>query len=118
MQTKIPVTSQRLDELEAVFAKIGQPDYRARQLTQWLYQKRLKSFPEMTDLPAALRQQLADTFAFGELRPVRVLGSRDTTRKFLFQLADGSLVESVLIPASPLSTAKNRIAGRSVFPRR
>jgi 23S rRNA (adenine2503-C2)-methyltransferase len=70
-------------------------------LTQWLYQKRLKSFPEMTDLPAALRQQLADTFAFGELRPVRVLGSRDTTRKFLFQLADGSLVESVLIPASP-----------------
>jgi 23S rRNA (adenine2503-C2)-methyltransferase len=55
----------------------------------------------MTDLPQPLRQQLAETFEFRQLETVRVLGSRDTTRKFLFRLHDGNLIESVLIPASP-----------------
>jgi 23S rRNA (adenine2503-C2)-methyltransferase len=55
----------------------------------------------MTDLPHALRAQLAKLFTFDRLEIVRVLGSRDTTRKFLFRLADGNLIESVLIPASP-----------------
>jgi 23S rRNA (adenine2503-C2)-methyltransferase len=52
-------------------------------------------------LPQALRDRLAGEFAFGNLETVRVLGSKDTTRKFLFRLGDGNLIESVLIPASP-----------------
>jgi 23S rRNA (adenine2503-C2)-methyltransferase len=48
-----------------------------------------------------LRAALAKQFTFSKIDIVRVLGSRDTTRKFLFRLADGSLIESVLIPASP-----------------
>jgi 23S rRNA (adenine2503-C2)-methyltransferase len=99
--TKTPIKSLRLDELEEKFAAMSQPAYRARQVTRWLYEKRAKSFAEMSDMPAALRQQLADEFAFDELKPVRQLGSRDTTRKFLFELHDGSFIESVLIPASP-----------------
>src|SRR4051812_1108958 len=55
----------------------------------------------MTDLPAAIRARLADQFDFTRPEVVRVLGSKDTTRKFLFRLRDGSLIESVLIPASP-----------------
>src|SRR5438876_7982134 len=55
----------------------------------------------MTDIPQQLRTRLAKHFAFDRLEVVRVLGSRDTTRKFLFRLADGDLIESVLIPASP-----------------
>jgi 23S rRNA (adenine2503-C2)-methyltransferase len=55
----------------------------------------------MTDLPQALRQQLATEFTLGSLETVRVLGSKDTTQKFLFRLIDGNLIESVLIPASP-----------------
>src|SRR5213595_2859761 len=54
----------------------------------------------MTDLPRELRRRLARLFAFDRLEPVRALGSRDSTRKFLFRLADGNLIESVLIPAS------------------
>ena len=95
------IKSQRLDELEATFSTLGQPAYRAKQVLQWLYHKRVKSFEQMTDLPAALRAQLAETFAFDDLAPVRKLGSNDTTQKFLFQLGDGNLIESVLIPASP-----------------
>ena len=67
----------------------------------WLYKKRAGGFEEMSDLPLALRTQLAENFPIGKLDVVRVLGSRDTTRKFLFRLDDGNLIESVLIPASP-----------------
>ena len=55
----------------------------------------------MSDLPAALRSQLTESFTFVRPEIVRVLGSKDTTRKFLFRLADCNLIESVLIPASP-----------------
>ena len=67
----------------------------------WLYKKRAGAFEEMSDLPQALRAQLAENFPIGRLDVVRVLGSNDTTRKFLFRLGDGNLIESVLIPASP-----------------
>jgi 23S rRNA (adenine2503-C2)-methyltransferase len=70
-------------------------------MADWLYEKRVHSFDEMSDLPKALRNGLATEFAFDNLETVRVLGSNDTTRKFLFRLSDGNLIESVLIPASP-----------------
>ena len=101
MQKKTPIKSLKLDELEARLRELGQPAYRGKQVMQWLYQKRAKSFAEMTDLPAALREKLVEEFAFDDLDPVRKLGSEDTTRKYLFKLSDGSLIESVLIPASP-----------------
>ncbi len=101
MSKKTPIRSLKLDEIEAKLSELGHRPYRAKQVVQWLYQKRAKSFAEMTDLPAALRDQLEEEFAFDALNPVRKLGSGDTTRKFLFQLSDGSLIESVLIPASP-----------------
>src|SRR5438132_4860941 len=54
----------------------------------------------MTDLPQSLRERVAEKFSFSKIDVVRVLGSRDTTRKFLFRLSDANLIESVLIPAS------------------
>src|SRR5947208_7951932 len=94
---KDDVKSVPLDELRG----IAQPPYRADQIADWLYQKRVTSFAEMTNLPQALRTKLADNLCFGKIEIIRVLGSRDTTRKFLFRLSDNSLIESVLIPASP-----------------
>src|SRR5437867_11701819 len=67
----------------------------------WLYKKRAGAFEQMTDLPQSLRARLVERFSIGKIDIVRVLGSRDTTRKFLFRLSDGNLIESVLIPASP-----------------
>ncbi len=104
MQTtpaRFPIHSLNLEELSARLQALGQPGYRAKQVMQWIYGKRVKSFAEMSDLPEALRAQLTEQFAFDDLEPVRVLGSADTTRKYLFRLADQSLIESVLIPASP-----------------
>jgi 23S rRNA (adenine2503-C2)-methyltransferase len=94
---KTDVKSLHLDDLQP----IAQPSYRARQITDWLYKKRVNSFAEMTDLPQVLRAKLADDFSFDKIDVVRVLGSTDTTQKFLFRLSDENLIESVLIPASP-----------------
>ncbi len=98
---RLPIQSLCLEEIEARLTLIGQPKYRAGQVVRWLYEKRAKSFDAMSDLPAALRRQLEEAFAFDALEPVRVLGSEDSTRKYLFRLGDGALIESVLIPASP-----------------
>jgi 23S rRNA (adenine2503-C2)-methyltransferase len=98
---KVEVRSLLLNELQEELQKLGEPSYRAGQIADWLYQKRVKSFDEMTDLSRDLRAQLANQFAFSKMDIVRVLGSHDTTRKFLYRLSDGNLIESVLIPASP-----------------
>jgi len=76
----------------------GQPSYRAAQVWQWLYQKRAVSFDEMSNLSAALRRQLAADFSISRPGIARQSESRDGTVKFLFELADGETIESVLIP--------------------
>ena len=76
----------------------GQPSYRAAQVRQWLYQKRAVSFDEMSNLSGVLRRQLAADFSISRPRIARQSESRDGTVKFLFELADGETIESVLIP--------------------
>ena len=99
--TRIDIKSLHLDELQEKLRDLGEPAYRAAQITDWLYQKRINAFDKMSDLPQSLREQLAREFSFDKIDIVRVLGSKDTTQKFLFRLSDGNLIESVLIPASP-----------------
>ncbi len=98
---KIDIKSLRLEELQAKLGELGEPEYRATQITDWLHKKRVTSFADMTDLPQSLRAELARQFSFDKIGIVRVLGSKDSTQKFLFRLPDGNLIESVLIPASP-----------------
>lgn len=89
-----------LDDWIAWAEANGQTKFRAKQIVQWLYEKRVKSWEEMTNLSQALRDQLAQTFSINRLPVVRLTGSKDTTRKFLFRLHDGRLVETVKIPAN------------------
>src|SRR3984893_15935592 len=98
---KPSIQSLLLEEIAADLATRNERPYRAKQIVDWIYQKRVTSFDAMSDLPQELRKRFAEAFDFGQLETVRVLGSEDTTRKFLFRLADGNLIESVLIPASP-----------------
>ena len=79
----------------------GQPAFRADQILDWVWKKRVGSIEEMTNLPAALRARLAADFRLSALEHTHTQGSADTTRKFLFRLHDGRYVESVLIPANP-----------------
>jgi len=88
-------------ELEDELEKLGEPRYRAKQLFSWVYERRVGDFAAMSNLPAALRGKFADSFQLRPLDKVQETGSKDTTRKFLFRLRDGQLIETVLIPASP-----------------
>lgn len=95
------IRNESRDSLLARFKEWGEPAYRVDQLLQWLWPRRVASWDEMSNLPKALRARLAEAFSLGSLQLARLQGSRDSTRKFLWRLHDGSLVESVLIPANP-----------------
>src|SRR5438309_5334815 len=98
---KPSIKSLLLDELIEELWQLNEPPYRANQIATWIYRKRVRSFDSMSDLPRPLRQKLKTKFAYTDLEVVRILGGKDATRKFLFRLSDGNLIESVLIPASP-----------------
>jgi 23S rRNA (adenine2503-C2)-methyltransferase len=98
---EIDLKSLKFEELQESLLAMGQRSFRARQITDWLYKRRVTLIEQMTDLPRELREKLARDFSFYQCEALRVLGSRDTTQKFLFRLNDGNLVETVLIPASP-----------------
>src|SRR5437773_2324988 len=100
-RVKPSLTGIILEELADFLEKRGAPSYRAKQITDWIYKKRVASFDAMTDLPNELRAELAAESDTPNTEVVRVLGSKDTTQKFLFRLRDQNLIESVLIPASP-----------------
>lgn len=77
------------------------PAYRRRQIAEWIFDKRVTSFEQMSNLPAALRAELTERYDLAPLTLTRCQGSADTTRKYLWALRAGDFVESVLIPANP-----------------
>ena len=84
-------------ELEAALADLGQPRYRAGQFFSWL-QKGVTSFDEMTNLPASLRQTLAEKgYLANAAVEARFVSQIDGTVKYLFRLNDGNLIEGVLM---------------------
>ncbi|MBW1730817.1 MAG: 23S rRNA (adenine(2503)-C(2))-methyltransferase RlmN [Deltaproteobacteria bacterium] len=87
-----------LAETEAWAQSQGLPAYRGRQIRRWIFTKGAHSFEQMTDLPKTLRQTLAKSVTLNHLETVDILKSRDGTKKFIFRLHDGLLIESVLIP--------------------
>jgi 23S rRNA (adenine2503-C2)-methyltransferase len=86
------------DGLAALVSDLGQPRYRVGQLIAWLYDRLAESFDEMTDLPAAMREELSARWSIGLPEAIEVQRSSDGTRKYLWRLADGATVESVGIP--------------------
>ena len=95
------IKSLTREEMEAQFTAWNQPAYRVAQLLDWLYARRVTDWDAMSNLPKALRETLRQNFTLQTLKLVRKQGADDTTQKFLWQLADGALIESVLIPANP-----------------
>jgi 23S rRNA (adenine2503-C2)-methyltransferase len=102
--TKADLKNFDLEELENFIAGQGKERYRARQIFKWLYQKGAASFDEMSNLSKDFRRELAETASISQLVPEVVEVSRDGTRKYLFRLADGNTIESVLIPEEDRST--------------
>jgi 23S rRNA (adenine2503-C2)-methyltransferase len=85
-------------ELAALLDELGEPRYRARQVTHWLYGRAVSSFDEMTDVPATLRAALAERFALPTAEVAERQVSTDGTRKYLVRLGDSTTVEVVGLP--------------------
>ena len=77
-----------LKQLEEVLGEMGQKPYRAKQLYTWLYRKRVQSFDEMTDLPAALIAQLKEKYVIMPVKLIEKQVARDLTAKYMFELED------------------------------
>ncbi|GBC96063.1 putative dual-specificity RNA methyltransferase RlmN [bacterium HR16] len=86
------------EEILQVVRTLGQPDYRAQQIAEWVYRKGARLYDEMTNLPLSLRQALPELLPLRRLEVVRAQRSVDGTVKYLFALADGERVEAVFLP--------------------
>ncbi len=91
------ITGLTPEQLENLVKSTGEPGYRARQLNKWIYRGLAFSYEEMSDLPAAFRQKLAETTRLHSLRPVHETTGRDGTTKILFSLNDGLTIEAALM---------------------
>lgn len=87
-----------LEELQNLVKELGQLAFRAKQLNEWIHEKNACSFDEMTNLPVAMREKLSERFSFNV--PVELVKqvSKDGSRKYLLQFADGVSVETVGMP--------------------
>ncbi|MBM6830153.1 23S rRNA (adenine(2503)-C(2))-methyltransferase RlmN [Anaerotignum lactatifermentans] len=95
---KQDIKSMTLGELQALMAQMGEAKFRAKQIFGWLHEKQVSSFSEMTNLSQALRTKLeAETKIGGVTMVERLLSREDGTRKYLFALENGSVIESVLM---------------------
>ena len=90
--------SMTLEELTAEVTAAGEKAFRAKQLYQWMHEKLAADFDEMTNLPKSFREKLAADYIWTSLETVDVrISGVDGTRKYLFCLEDGNVIESVLM---------------------
>jgi 23S rRNA (adenine2503-C2)-methyltransferase len=94
-----PLTGETLDSLTDKLRARGEPAFRAKQILEWLYKKRVRSWDDMTNLSKPLRTWLAETFDLLPAQLVLNKQSEDVTDKLLLELRDGSLIETVIIRA-------------------
>ena len=93
-----------LGELKAVATEIGLPAFAAKQIMQWLYNKRVRSIDEMTNLSLKSRAILAEHYTIGCVPPSDEQKSIDGTAKYLFPTENGQQVECVFIPDGERAT--------------
>jgi len=85
-------------ELKEAALKVGLPAFAGKQIAGWLYDKKVRSIDEMTNISKAGRERLKEEYDFGVIHPSACQESVDGTRKYLFPLGGGDAVEAVMIP--------------------
>ena len=91
------IKDYNLEELKKEFMAIGEKPYRAEQVFKWLYQEKVKSFDEMTNLSLDLREKLKQNYTICNFEIIKKQESKDGTKKYLFDLLDGNAIETVLM---------------------
>ncbi len=86
-----------LEDLKQELILIGEKGFRAEQIFKWLYQEKVKSFDEMTNLSLELREKLKNNYTICNYNILKKLESSDGTKKYLFDILDGNIIESVFM---------------------
>jgi 23S rRNA (adenine2503-C2)-methyltransferase len=102
---KKDIRKATIAEIQHFFESIGEKSFRAKQVTEWIWEKSATTFDEMTNLPLKTRQLLAENYIFNPIQVHKLQKSNDGTIKTAFRLFDDNLIESVLIPADNRMTA-------------
>lgn len=97
-ENRQPLIGMTLPDLEGVCRRGGMPRFVARQLAQWLYDKRVTSFAEMANISKKNQQWLDEHYTVGRTAPASAVKSADGTVKYLFRVGAGRNIESVYIP--------------------
>ena len=105
MKKKIDIRQLSLEQLTDEIVKLGEKPYRAKQVHQWLWKKRVIDFDQMTNLSKSFRKLIENNFIINALVLSEAQISSDKTIKNAFLLADKSVVEGVLIPTKKRMTA-------------
>ena len=103
-QEKKALLGLSLDELKTVVKSLGMPQFTAKQIAGWLYQRHVDSIDEMTNISKVNRERLAEQYVVGAMPPIDCQRSKDGTVKYLFPVADGKFVETVYIPEHDRAT--------------
>lgn len=101
---KQPLLGLTLPELQAVVKRLGMPGFAAKQIASWLYDKKVTSIDEMTNLSLKHRECLKESYEVGALPPIEAMRSTDGTVKYLYQAGEGHFVEAVFIPDEERAT--------------
>ena len=104
MVIKQALIGKTLQELQEIARALDMPKFTGRQIAEWIYQKRVKSIAEMTNLSLLNREKLAERYEVGVSEPIEIKRSQDGTVKYLFPTADGKFVETVYIPDGERAT--------------
>lgn len=93
---KMEIKSFTLAQLREEMGRLGEKPFRAAQLYEWMHGKLARGYEEMSNIPAAMKVKCGESYSYTALKTVQVQESAvDGTKKFLFALSDGNLVESV-----------------------
>ena len=91
------IKDYNLDALKNELAELGEKPYRAEQIFKWLYQDKVKSFDDMTNLSLDLREKLKENYTICNFNILKKQESKDGTKKYLFDVLDGNAIETVLM---------------------
>lgn len=101
IQSKTSILEETEESMVDWLGERGFPKYRAKQVLSWIYQRRVDSFQDMSDLPKSLRNDLDAEFAIFTSKTQEAQHSEDGTEKLLIELADGGRIECVLLRDGP-----------------
>lgn len=104
MSSKYPLLGATLPELQDVVKKLNMPAFSARQIASWLYDKKVMTVDEMTNLSLKYRETLKEHYEVGGIPPAEAMHSADGTVKYLYEAGEKKFVETVFIPDDDRAT--------------